>query len=118
MVSLAPNTVLCKLVVRLGIGVVSIVYITTTHKALGALLTAVTVKTDLQSTVVEKYLQFHSFYTMTMLIVRSLVVHLTPIPCLPKSSQASTPSVVSGFLLVRLCALAHHLEVCASNGSA
>ena len=34
---------------------VSIVYITTTHKALGALLTAVTVKTDLQSTVVKKF---------------------------------------------------------------
>ena len=28
--------------------------------------------------------------------------------------QASTLCVVSGFLLVRLCALAHHLEVCAS----
>ena len=38
-------------------------------------------------------------------------MHLTPVPW---SSQASTPCVVSGFLLVRLSALAHHLEVCAS----
>ena len=45
--------------------------ITTTHEALGALLAAVTVKTDLQSTVVEKYLQFHSPLPMIMLIVRS-----------------------------------------------
>ena len=30
------------------------------------------------------------------------------------ASQASKPCVVSGFLLVRLIALAHHLEVCAS----
>ena len=50
---------------------VSIVYITPTHKALGALLTAVTVKTDLQSTVVKKYFQFHFPLHHDYAIVRS-----------------------------------------------
>ena len=45
--------------------------ITTTHEALGALLAIVTMKTDLQSTVVEKYPHFHSPLPMIMLIVRS-----------------------------------------------
>ena len=45
------------------------------------------------------YVSFTSLYTMTMLIVRSWIVHLTPIPCLPQSSQASTLCVVSGFVL-------------------
>ena len=35
---------------------------------------------------------------------------ITPIPCLPKSSQASTLCVVSGFLLVKVCALGHRLQ--------
>ena len=55
---------------------------------------------------------FTSLYIMTMHIVRSWIVHLTPILCLPKSSQAFTLCVVSGFLLVKVCALVHHLEVC------
>ena len=50
-------------------------------------------------------LHFTSLYTMTMLFVRSWIVHLTPIPCLPKSSQVSTLCGVSGFLLVKLVTL-------------
>ena len=36
----------------------------------------------------------------------------------PISRQASTLCVVCGFLLVKVFTLAHHLEVCASSGSA
>ena len=36
----------------------------------------------------------------------------------PISSQATKLCVVSGFLLVKVCALPHHLEVCTSSGSA
>ena len=42
-----------------------------------------------------------TLYTMTMLIVRSSNSN----PMLPQSSQASTICVVSGFLLVNVCAL-------------
>ena len=45
--------------------------ITTNHKALDSLLTTVTVKTDLQSTIVEKYLQFHFPLHHDCAIVRS-----------------------------------------------
>ena len=48
---------------------------------------------------------------MTMLIVRSSDSN-------PMFNQASTLCVVSGFLLVNVRALARHLEVCASCGSA
>ena len=67
---------------------------------------------------IQYQVSFTSLYTMTMLTVRSWIVHLTPIPCLPLSRQASTLCVVSGFVLVKVRALAHHLEACASSGSA
>ena len=63
-------------------------YITTTHEALGTLLANVTVTTDLQRTVV------------------GLSLRVNPLKLY--SSQASC--VVSGFLLVKLRALAHHLH--------
>ena len=60
MVSLAPKQLFALQVSCQTIGRCKydfIVYITTTHEALDALLTTVTVTTDLQTTVVGKYLQ-------------------------------------------------------------
>ena len=59
MVSLAPKQLFALQVGCQTIGALYdfIVYITTTHEALDALLTTVTVTTDLQTTVVGKYLQ-------------------------------------------------------------
>ena len=55
-----------------------------------------------------------------MIIVRSWIVHLTSILCslFHFCPNLARLCVVSAFVLVKVCDLAHHLEACASIGSA